>query len=331
MFTRWSEAARRKAGTVVVDGFFKTMATVGRLHPAARPERHGVEVLRDLPYRDSGRKEHRLDVYRPRGEGPWPMVFYVHGGSFRILSKDTHWLMGLAFARKGYVVFNISYRLAPAHPFPAGLQDTLAAYAWMLDHAAELGGDLSSLVVAGESAGANLALSLTLATADRRPERWATEVFERGRVPDVCVPACGIFQVSDIARFARCERPPSRFIMERLGDIPRAYLGHELASPDPRHALADPLLVLEELVEQERQTERPLPPMLLPVGTVDPLLEDTRRLVSALRRLGVRCDARYYDGEHHAFHAFIWRAAARRCWADTHAFVDEILRGPERS
>ena len=57
--------------------------------------------------RDTGLLEHRLDIYRPReSSGPLPIVLYIHGGGFRILSKDTHWVMGLAFARREFLVFN---------------------------------------------------------------------------------------------------------------------------------------------------------------------------------------------------------------------------------
>ncbi|MFO0635528.1 MAG: alpha/beta hydrolase [Nannocystaceae bacterium] len=88
-------------------------------------------------------------MYRPQGAAESrPVVLYVHGG-FRVLSKDSHWIMGLAFARAGYVVFNIGYRLAPRHPFPAALQDAAAALAWVHEHAARAGGDASRLVLAG--------------------------------------------------------------------------------------------------------------------------------------------------------------------------------------
>ena len=60
----------------------------------------------------------------------------MHGGAFQSLSKDTHWLMGLAFARRGYVVFSINYRLAPKHRFPAGLQDACTAARWVHENAA---------------------------------------------------------------------------------------------------------------------------------------------------------------------------------------------------
>src|SRR5262245_40102904 len=98
---------RRKAGVFFVESAFRSFARIGRLHPRADPERHGVDVLRDIAYRPTGRRAHLLDVYLPPpayrgGPEPLPVVFYVHGGGFRILSKETHWMMGLRFARRGY-------------------------------------------------------------------------------------------------------------------------------------------------------------------------------------------------------------------------------------
>ena len=72
--------------------------------------------------------------------------------------------------------------------------------------------------------------------------------------------------------------------------------------------------------------ERPLPPFFAPVGTRDPLLDDTRRLEKALGALGVPCEARYYPGGIHAFHAMVWDPAARRCWRDALAFLDRYDR-----
>ncbi|MFU8803138.1 MAG: alpha/beta hydrolase, partial [Bradymonadaceae bacterium] len=85
--------------------------------------------------------------------------------------------------------------------------------------------------------------------------------------------------------------------------------------------LANPLLLLEEGIAPDR----PLPPFFAPVGTRDPLLDDTRRLKAALEALDVPCEARYYPGELHAFHAFLWRAQARKCWTDTFTFLDHWL------
>src|SRR6185436_19621791 len=156
----------RRAGGKVVEGFFRGMAGLGQLHPRARPARHGVEVIRDVPYLPSGKSDHLLDVYRPvgeRGEQKLRALLYIHGGGFHILSKDTHWVMGIALARARFVVFSVNYRLAPTHRFPAAVEDCCEAYRWVVEHAAEYGADASQLVVAGESAGGNLTAAMTVA------------------------------------------------------------------------------------------------------------------------------------------------------------------------
>jgi len=307
-------------GALIVDNMFRGMATAGRLHPLSRPERHKVEILRNIPYRTELTPALHLDIYRPTGrEGPLPVILYIHGGGFRILSKDTHWVMGLSFARRGYLVFNIDYRLAPQNPFPAGAEDSAAALAWVKENAARYGGDLRRLSLAGESAGANLVTVLALATSYRRPERWARETFELGLSPRAVLAACGIFQVSDPSRFGRRKARIPTFIIDRLQEVADAYLGG-VTVPEPGALdLADPVVLLE----RGAPPERPLPPFFVPVGTRDPLLDDSRRLKAALDRLGVPCDARYYPGEVHAFHAMVWRENARRCWHDTFAFLDQ--------
>lgn len=326
-------AARRYLGSVAVDGFFNGMARVARLHPQASPLRHSVEHLRDVRYFDqSDMREHLLDVWRPLPlegkepspfrryeKAPWPILFYVHGGGFRILSKDTHWVMGLAFARRGFLVFNVSYRLAPKHRYPSAMEDVTRAFAWVMKHAEQYGGDPSRVVIAGESAGANLATSLAVTLAYERPEPFAKQAFDTGVVPKAVVPACGVFQVSDMDRLRRRKPGMSPFIADRLREVENAYLG---AGP---HAvsldLADPVSVFE----RQEKPARPLPPFFLPVGTKDPLLPDTRRLADALRGMGVVAEDRYYDGEVHAFHALVMRRAARECWTDTFRFLDRYV------
>src|SRR5215831_9671074 len=142
-----AESLRRRAGLLVLEAGFRGLARLGKLHPRANPSRHGVEVLRDLPYLPTGAAAHKLDVYRPETIGPraQPVVLYIHGGGFRILSKETHWAMGLLFARRGFVVFNVNYRLAPAARFPAAIEDVCAAYLWALENAERFGGDASRI------------------------------------------------------------------------------------------------------------------------------------------------------------------------------------------
>ena len=313
--------ARIKAGAFVVDNLFRAASAAGKLHPLADPARHGIQVMKDLPYRDGGAVEHLLDVWRPTNVAtPTPIVFYVHGGGFRFLSKDTHWIMALSFARAGYLVFNVSYRLAPRHPFPAAVQDIADAWLWMLEHAAEYGGDTSRIAVAGESAGANLAMGLTLSTCYRRSEPHARAVFDAGVVPRACLPMCGMLQVSDPARFAR-RRKLMRFLADRIDEVSEAYLrGHDQSTLDLLE-LADPLRV----VERGERPDRPLPPFFAAVGTADPILDDTRRLKAALDKVGVDNEVHYYPREPHAFHALVFRPSARDCWKRTFRFLERTM------
>lgn len=316
---------RQRLGAVVVDGFFQGVSRLGRLHPRSRASAHGLEVLRNRRYLPGAHTAHTYDVYRPRGTKAGdrlPLVLYVHGGGFRILSKDTHWVMGLAFARRGYVVASVNYRLSGEAPFPAAVEDVCAAYRHVLEHAHELGADPSRLVIAGESAGANLVTTLAVAACFPREEPYARAVFETGITPKVAIPACGILQVTDPRRFSR-RRRLSPVIQDRIDEVSHHYLDRWGLEPHghPHLDLADPLLVLE----RDEPAERPLPSFFVPVGTRDPLLDDSRRLGRALERRGVDVEVAVYPGEVHAFHAFVFRPQAQRCWRDTYRFLDERL------
>lgn len=311
---------RRAAGAVAIDNGFRGLSAMGKL-ALKRRLGQGVEVVQNVPYRQTGRRAHLLDIYRPAGaSGPLPTVFYVHGGGFRILSKDTHWVMGYQFAQRGYQVVNINYRLSGEAPFPAAIEDTCLAYSWLADHADELGVDRSRVVLAGESAGGNLVTSLAIAATYERPEAWAGAVFERGLLPRAVVAACGMLQVSDPARFERRRRLP-RWLADRIEEVCNAYLREPHYRGPGGLDLADPLLVLE----RGERPARPLPPFYAPCGTRDPLLDDTRRLARALEQLGVPCEVSIHPGEVHAFHAFVWRREAQICWARTFAFLDASL------
>ncbi|MBL8684787.1 MAG: alpha/beta hydrolase [Myxococcales bacterium] len=316
---------RRRAGALFVDNAFRGLATVSRWHPRADPARHNVSVQSNVSYGDGPSQSYRvLDVYAPqdRSGAPKPAVLYVHGGGFRILSKDTHWVMALAFARAGYVVFNVDYRLAPTHPFPAAFDDVSAAYAWVVANASSFGATAEKLIIAGESAGANLTLALTLAATHEHSSPLAKRVFDTGVAPIASAPMCGILQVSDTERFVRRKPTMHPFIADRIHEVEHAYLGPSKIAPDaPERDLADPLLWLE----RENSSARPLPPLFTAVGTKDPLVDDTRRLERAWKQRGARVEAHVFPGEVHAYHAFVWRPAARETWAKKHAFLRSVL------
>jgi acetyl esterase len=313
--TAWKKW-RRRSGKALMEGMFHGLSHIGKWHPGSRLHRHGLELVKDIPYKDTGLKELQLDVYRPiKRDEPLPVLVYVHGGAFQILSKETHWIMGLSFARKGYIVFNINYRLAPQHRYPKGLQDVVDACLWIKQHAHEYGGDASRMSIAGESAGANLSTSVVLASCYEHTEPWARPLWDAHIQWEAALPLCGILQVTDVERFIRRKKKISKFVADRILNIPRAYLPKE-GTPD-QWKLADPLVFLEEAAPPDR----PMPPFYTAVGTKDPILDDTRRLKAALDRLEIPCEIEYYPKELHAFHAFVWRKRARACWKSMYNFL----------
>ena len=109
----------------------------------------------------------KLRVYTPKGTGPFPLMVFFHGSGFVLCSLDTHDGMCRNLAAGiGCVVVSVDYRLAPEHRFPAGPDDCLAATRWAASHAGELGADATRIMLAGDSAGGNMAAVTALRVRD---------------------------------------------------------------------------------------------------------------------------------------------------------------------
>ena len=224
MFSRVGQ----RAVTVALSGLFTGLAGAARNLIFRDPAAQGIEVLSDIAYRpadDGASRDHLLDVYRPAApsSAPRPVVLHIHGGGFTILSKDTHWVMGMRLARMGYVVFNINYRLAPKGRFPLAFEDCAAAYQWIVQNAYIYGGDISRLILVGESAGGNLVSALALSAVSTQPESASAAVFATGVVPRAVVPICGMLQVSGRAREERRGAEPHTKDRRRLSSARRPH------------------------------------------------------------------------------------------------------------
>lgn len=267
-----------------------------------------LHVTADVAYAE--RPGCRLDILRsPEATGPRPLVLYVHGGAFRVLSKETHGYPASRYARAGFIVLNVDYRLAPRAPYPAAVQDVHDALRWAVEHAAELGADPQRVVLTGESAGANLVLGLALSATQDRPEPWSGPVRALDVQPVALQLAYGFLQASDTARYGR-EHPVGPVVARRLPVIERDYLQDAPATAGLDYA--DPLNVVERLTPHEAAA---LPSVLAVCGTRDPIAHDTRRLEQALAERGADCTTTWVEGAGHGFHMFpgrrsdqAWRA-----------------------
>jgi acetyl esterase len=306
-----------------VDRALRAIARVGYLVPSDQntPERSNVVVERDVAYTTTGRDHHLLDVYMPtRAQKPIPVVMYVHGGGFAMLSKDTHRVMALAIARRGYLVFNINYRLGPRHTFPAPLEDACRALLWVNENCARFGGDRTRIAIGGESAGGNLVTALAVAHSFERPEPFARAVHEANIALRAVVATYGFLDIGYIDRYRAHPKIPF-WAKSFLYDAARAYVGADVARGIAAAPLASPLRILEG----DDSPARALPPFFVSVGTRDPLFACSRRLKSALDRRESPCELHVSQGEAHGYDALTWRAPARAKWRAAHAFLKRSM------
>jgi len=153
----------------------------------------GGREVRDVAYwqgEELDEQKHKLDVYVPAGEGPHPVVVFVHGGGWILGDRQqpggNYTLLGRRLANQGVLAMVISYRLAPWARHPAQIRDTSRALSWALEHAADYGGDPSQVFAMGHSAGAHL---VSLAACDPRWMReWGSSPSKLAGVVSVSAP-----------------------------------------------------------------------------------------------------------------------------------------------
>ncbi|WP_280499943.1 alpha/beta hydrolase [Nocardia farcinica] len=117
-------------------------------------------------------------VYVPHGDALRPVVVFAHGGGFVFCDLDSHDEFCRSTAQAvDAVVVSVDYRRAPEHPGPAAMEDLYAAVTWVHRHAGEFGGDPERIAVAGDSAGGNLAATVSLAARDRGGPPIAAQVL----------------------------------------------------------------------------------------------------------------------------------------------------------
>jgi acetyl esterase/lipase len=105
--------------------------------------------------------QQKLDIYRPTRAGLYPVLVFVHGGSWKDGSGSDYEFVGRAFAAQGFLTLVISYRLLPQNAYPDFVIDAAEAIAWANKHATEYGGDGQRIFVVGHSAGAyNISLAI---------------------------------------------------------------------------------------------------------------------------------------------------------------------------
>src|SRR5262245_29640481 len=118
--------------------------------------KHEVKVVNDLAYyegADADPAKHKLDLYLPKGQKDFPVLFFVHGGTWKSGDRKVYLKFGELFASHGIGTVVISYRLSPKVQHPAHVQDVARAFAWTWSNIPKHGGRADQIVACGHSAG----------------------------------------------------------------------------------------------------------------------------------------------------------------------------------
>jgi len=220
-------------------------------------------------------------VYVPTTErGPRPVLVYFHGGGWVIGSVETHdgTVRALA-AGSGVTLVSVDYRLAPEDPYPAAIDDALAAIRWVVDNAAELDVDPARLAVAGDSAGGNLAAvaAQELAGGDGPDVRFQLLIYP------VADGTMGFPSIDENAEGYFLTKATMAWFWEQyVGDGDRT---------SPR---VSPLHASDEVVAA-------VAPALVITAEYDPLRDEGEAYAARLASAGVDVTASRYDGVIHGF------------------------------
>lgn len=293
-----------RAARILARLTIRTPTALALKTPAFVPAYRAIVAQMSLAF---GRTPHgtRLTPVREPGiRGEWIVprsgtlertIFYLHGGGYVGGSPAQYRSLtgALALACNARVLV-LDYRLAPEHPFPAALEDALAAYGWLL----EQGHDPSRIVVAGDSAGGGLSLSFLLAARDRGVP-----------LPAGAVLLCPWVDLAGRGESLRSNaRSDDAVVSDPSATIARLYAGrYALDDPGPAGLYAN----LEGL-----------PPMLVHASSIEVLRDDAVRLVDKARAAGVDATLRLWNGVPHVWHLFRAIPESREALADIALFVE---------
>ncbi|QSO52071.1 alpha/beta hydrolase [Alicyclobacillus curvatus] len=229
-----------------------------------------------------------IRVYTPNESRELPLLLYFHGGGFCIGSLESHDVTCRHLANKlGWKVIAVDYRLAPEHPFPAGVEDCYAVAKWCSDNAPSLNINPSMIAVAGDSSGGTFATAVTIMARDRGtpPLHKQVLIYPNTEFHQSLVPSKYESYAECGSKYLTTEQGIGQFWSWYMPDVRQAYDAY--ASPIKASHLSD------------------LPPALVLTAEYDPLRDEGEAYAYRLQESGVRVRLIRYGGTIHGFLAHL--------------------------
>lgn len=280
-----------------------------------------LTVLRDQAYR-AGDPEALLDVYFPSGEPrePNPTIVWMHGGGWLAGDKADWAPYFELLADRGFTVVSVGYALAPEHTYPRAVVEVNAALGYLERHAARLRIDPDRLILAGDSAGAQLASQVAALTTNPAYARELriTPTIDAGQLAGVIL-HCGVY---DATPFVDQDVSPGGPVGFGVATLLWAYAG----TKDWDSPIFRQMSTLDDVTAA-------FPPAFITGGNADPLTDgQSRRLAARLQRLGVPVETAFFPADRrpkleHEFQFDLATGAAQDVFARTVAFVRERAAG----
>jgi len=219
-------------------------------------------------------------IYRPKAAGMRPAIVYFHGGGHVIGSLDSHDLVARNLCGGAEaVVVSVDYRMGPEHPFPAAVDDAVAALDWVSANAAKIGADPERLGVHGDSAGANLAAVAAIVARD-----WGAPTLRLQSL---------VYPVADFRMGSASYQKYAAGCGILTADAMKWFRGHYLRTPaDAEDWRASPLLA---------PSLKGVAPAIITAAECDVLHDEGLAYAERLRKAGVAVEYRRYAGMIHAF------------------------------
>jgi acetyl esterase len=263
-----------------------------RQDPSRDLTRHNVElpenvaVEPDVVLGEVDGEEVRAEIYTPDGQGPFPMMLYMHGGGWCLGKAEYVRKLGMSISSRGHVVVNLDYPLAPEHPFPASFRQTVFACRWMVERAGEINGAEGPIAVGGASAGANLAGAAIVSLTADQPSPQVADLAG----PEVAFSAAMfLYGVFNFPLVMQDPRSHAGGMAETLFNS--AYLG-----PHYLTLHRDPVVSPALAPNLDR-----FPPTYLTIGDQDALLPQTLDMAGRLAEAGVPTRVSVIPGLNHSF------------------------------